>query len=81
MLTPGWWVGRFLLSADHRLGGFLLSADPRPGGLLFKASNCVRLLPLKLTWKVTVGIPAREGRPGGSKSFPGAGTSRAHCCS
>ena len=49
--------------------------------VLLKASNRVQFLPLKLTWNVTVGIPAQEGRPGGSGSRPGAGMSRAHCCS
>lgn len=50
-------------------------------GVLLKASNHVQFLPLKSTWNVTVGIPAWEGRPGGSGSRPGAGMSRAHCCS
>lgn len=50
-------------------------------GVLLKASNHVQFPPLKSTWNVTVGIPAWEGRPGGSGSRPGAGMSRAHCCS
>lgn len=39
--------------------------------VLLKASNRVQFLPLKSTWNVTVGIPAREGRLGGSGSCPG----------